>query len=309
MNWLIFALVPPLLYSINNHVDKYLVERFFKNRTSEKGGIGSLVIFTGLISILFCLIIGIAIPSQISISFPHALVIILSGILLVGSYVPYFSALEYEEASVITPLWQFIPIFGYILGFFFLGETLRNIQIIGGFLIILGAISISISFDKKSARIKKGILLKMMGAAFLVSLSILLFKIIALQENFWASVFWEYAGIVVFSLFLFICIKSYRQQFLSLMRQNTAGFVLVNVLGEVLSFIAKLASNYVSLLVPIALLLLVNSLQPFFVFIIGIVLTVFLPQLGREKLSGRDILQKFFAIGVMIAGTLLLIFF
>ena len=47
MSWLVFAFSGPILWAISTHLDKYLVERYFK--TSD---VAVLLIFTALIGVL-----------------------------------------------------------------------------------------------------------------------------------------------------------------------------------------------------------------------------------------------------------------
>lgn len=44
MNWFFIALFAPALWSITNHIDKYLITKYFRG-----GGTGSLLIFSALI--------------------------------------------------------------------------------------------------------------------------------------------------------------------------------------------------------------------------------------------------------------------
>ncbi len=307
MTWFLYALMGPILWSLNNYIDKYLVSRFVATSRSAKVQVGSLVIFSGLTGLIVCGFIGIFVPHIFSIPFTHALVIGLSGALLVGSYIPYLSALEHEEASIITPLWQLVPIWSFVLGYFFLGETLTTVQMLAGMLVILGAAFLSFEMEESMPKIKFSILWKMALATFLISISILTFKFIALQENFWVSVFWEYLGGGVLVTLLFTLVRSYRQQFLAVFHTNGATFVLTNLFGDLISIAAKTFSNFAILLVPIALVLVVDGLQPLFTLLFGILFTLFVPMFAEEKLTRWHMVQKVIAIAIMFAGTYFLI--
>jgi hypothetical protein len=50
----------------------------------------------------------------------------------------------------------------------------------------------------------------------------------------------------------------------------------------------------------------VHGLQPLFVFIFGVLLTLYLPRYGSERLNARIIFQKVAAITLMVIGTSLL---
>lgn len=53
MYWLIYALSGPVLWALSTHIDKYLVERYFK-----QGSVAVLMVFTAIIGALACLLFG-----------------------------------------------------------------------------------------------------------------------------------------------------------------------------------------------------------------------------------------------------------
>ena len=61
--------------------------------------------------------------------------IIMSGILYMAAILLYLQALRTEEASVVAPFFQAGPLFGYVLAYLVLGETLTPRQMAGGLLI------------------------------------------------------------------------------------------------------------------------------------------------------------------------------
>ena len=60
------------------------------------------------------------------------------------------------------------------------------------------------------------------------------------------------------------------------------------------------------MLAPIALVLLVDSFQPIFALIIGIILTMFFPKIVKEKLIAKSLLQKIIAISITLFGSYIL---
>jgi len=72
------------------------------------------------------------------------IVLVLSGALGVACLILYFKALQDNEASVVVPYYQTIPIFGFILGYFILGEVLNASQIVACGLVIIGTIILSL---------------------------------------------------------------------------------------------------------------------------------------------------------------------
>jgi len=303
MQWYFLAFLSPLLWAISNHIDKYILSRYLKNANT-----GVLAIFAGLVGFLFSLGVLILYSGNIlEINFLNRVVIILNGSLLIIAFIPYYYALRKEDASSIVPLYQTIPIFSFILGFLILKETINTTQIFAGILIIFGAILVSIDLEKPKISVKSRILFLMLLSSLLLAIHFLVFKFIALQATFWITIFWEYLGAAAVAVFLLIFIKNYREQFITVIKENSIWVIFINVINEIINIVAKLFANYASLLVPVVVVNLANGLQPMFVFLIGLFITIFLPFINKEKIVKKHVIQRIIAIFILLVGTYMLI--
>ncbi len=304
MHWYLLAFLSPLLWAVSNHIDKYILSRYLKNANS-----GVIAIFAGIVGFFLSLIIFLFSPKDIlGIGLINGIIIVLNGALLIIAFIPYYYALNNEDASTVVPLYQTIPIFSFLLGFLILRETVTLTQILAGICIIVGATLISIDLGKTKIALKKRVLFLMLLSSFLISIHFLIFKFVAIEGTFWRTVFWECLGTVLVSAFLLIFIGNYRRKFVSVIKENSMAVILINVFNEVLNIGAKLFANYASLLVPVVLVNLANGLQPMFVFLIGLLLTIFLPFLGREEITKKYIIQRVMAIVILLIGTILLVY-
>src|SRR3989344_1429784 len=147
MNWLLLAFLAPLLWAISNFIDKFFVSKYFKSKT------GTLVLYSCFSGLPVALCIVLFKPQVLDISLLTALFILLNGMLYILFLFPYFKALSKADTSLVIPLFQMIPVFGYILAFFVLGEVLSKMQLVASMLIILGAIGISLRFESKKVRL------------------------------------------------------------------------------------------------------------------------------------------------------------
>lgn len=301
MHWFFIALAGPALWSITNHLDKFLLSRYFKG-----GGAGSLVIFSSLIGFFVMPFIYFFNPHVLTISPINASLIMLSSVFLVSYIIPYFYALIKDEASIVVPLFQLVPVINYILGFIFLGEVLTIKQVIASLLIVGGGIAIALEITKKKVRIKKEVFFLMLLSSFLFALGQLVFKYIGLQETFWVTSFWGYLGYGIIGVLIFSFYKPYRKQFLHVITENKLSILSTNGLNETINVLAQSTTNFATLLAPLALVNVVSGFQPLFVFLYGIVITLFFPKLGKESLLKKHLLQKIIAIIVMLIGTYIL---
>lgn len=298
MNWFLIALLPPALWSVTNHFDKFLLSRYFKG-----GGVGALMVFSSIIGLFLLPFIAFLHPEVLRFNISNILIAI-NGFLYVLSVLPYFYALQKDETSICVPLFQLIPVFSFVLGYVILGETITVNQMLGGLLIMVGAIGISLDLSEgKKVKFKRDVFWLMTLSSLLYSLNFLFFKYFAIQSDFWFTSFWEYVGFALFAVLLMIFVKSYRNEFVNVLKNNRLTVLGLNGINEVVNIIAKVAFNVASLLTPVTLVWIVNGLQPFFVFIYGIFLTVLLPKISQENITRKALAQKIVAIIIMFVGT------
>ncbi|MFA6386288.1 MAG: EamA family transporter [Candidatus Paceibacterota bacterium] len=302
MLWFFIALIGPLMYAITNHIDKFLLEKYFKN-----GGVGTLLLFSSLFSIFVLPFIYLADKTVFSVSGIHIIALAVVGILNVLVLLFYFIALQNEEASVTIVFYQLMPVFGYILSYFILGETLTQLQIIAMIIIISGTTIVSFEIDSDNKfKLRKKTILPMLAASFFWALESVIFKAVALEENFLRSLFWEHLMMLTIGIIIFIFISSYRKTFILAIKNNSKKILFLNSINEFLYVIGSLAFTYATLIAPVALVLLSDSFQSIFVLIIGIVLTIFFPKIAVEKINKRHIWTKIIAIILTGIGTYLL---
>ena len=80
----------------------------------------------------------------------------------------------------------------------------------------------------------------------------------------------------------------------------------VNAANELINLGGGLGVRYASLLAPVALVSAISATTTFFVFLFGILLTLFFPRLGREDLSARNVIQKAAGGLLIMAGVALI---
>jgi drug/metabolite transporter (DMT)-like permease len=228
--------------------------------------------------------------------------LVATGMLSVLAAVCYLYALDIDEASFVTPFFQTAPILAFFLAFFILGETITLAQGLGSFVVIVGALALSLEFGRGGIRFKRNVVVLMLAASFLSAINGVIFKLIAVDRGFWISLFWGFAGQVTAGLSFLICVPGYRRDFLGLFKKQKVAVVGLIALSRILFSVSEAVTLYATLLAPVALVLVVNSFQPLFVFTLGIVLTLLLPSVAKESLSRMKLLQKGVGIGFMLVG-------
>jgi drug/metabolite transporter (DMT)-like permease len=300
MSWLVFALCGPVLWAISVHLDKYLVERYFKD-----ADVIVLLIFTALMGMVLMPIIAWWEPGVFHRDMTSIVLMMLSGLFYMTGITFYLRALQGHEASMVAPFFQSSPMFGYVLAYLVLGETLSGMQLLGGALIVFGVLSVSIGSGPQRERFRWQLAALMLCAGFVLSLSTLIFKAFAVKDEFWATAFWMFAGEALFG-FGFLCIGRYRRQFVHLLRVNGRALIALNASNELINLGGGLANRYALVFAPLALVQAVGSTTSLFVFVIGVLLTLLAPAVSRENLSAREFVQKGAAAILVAIGVILI---
>lgn len=300
MSWLLLALIPPALYAISNHIDKFLLSRYFKGSQ-----VGSLVLFSSLFSIFALPIIYFFERDLFSIGQLEIGVLIFNGIISILALVIYFYALDDDETSNVVPLMQLAPIISFILAYFILGEVLNFKEILACLLIVAGAVLISLNFQEKM-KFKFKMVSLMILVSLLLAVATVVFKVVALEGGFLVSLFWDFFGKVIIGVVFFILIKSYRGQFLNVIKNNNLSVLALNSFNEIIFIVADWIFCYVSLFIPVAVVSSLGGAQPLFTLIFGFILTVYFPKLGKESMGKKDIAQKIIAIILIVIGTFMI---
>ncbi|HEX3012494.1 MAG TPA: DMT family transporter [Syntrophomonadaceae bacterium] len=300
MDWLIYAFSGPVLWALSTHIDKYLVERYFK-----QGSVAVLMVFTAIIGVLALPFIWLFQPGVVALDYESMAVIAASGILYMGAIYFYLQALQTEEASTIAPFFQAAGVFGLILGYFVLGEQVSNSQIIGVLLIIAGSVILSLRFGQGTSHVKKQLVILMLSCALAISLSSLIFKFFAVRDEFWTTTFWNFFGQALFGVILMLAAKN-RKQFSEMIHANAGALLSVNITNELINLGGNLAVRYTLLLAPLGVVQAISSTTSFFVLFFGVILSLFFPNFARKEISIGSLMQKIIATTFVVAGILLI---
>jgi drug/metabolite transporter (DMT)-like permease len=303
MTWFLLALVAPLLYACTNYIDKILLEKYFK-----ASGVGTLILFSSLLSVIALPILYFADTSVLSVSPFNIFILCTVGLLDIAILWLYLMALDGDEPTIIIVFYQLVPVFALGLGYILLGEVLTQIQLISMGIIILGTTLVAFEFDDgNNFKIRKRTVILMTLAALAWAAESVLFKVVALEEHVFRSLFWEHLMLVIVGIVLFTFVSSYRKNFIDAVRQNSRGIFSLNILNESLYMFGNAVVAFVVMMAPVALVLLGNSFQNIFVLIIGAIITIFFPKLFSEKIDKHHLLQKLAAILLTGIGTYLLL--
>jgi drug/metabolite transporter (DMT)-like permease len=299
MNWFLIAISAPVLWAVVNIADQYIVEKHAKGEHP----VGALVLFSSLIGLLVALGIGLFTKGLLIFSNATIALLMLAGIVHAVWIMTYLRALELDEVSSIAAWFLTAPVFSYVLSYFVLGEQLTKSQLLGGCIILFGALILSLDFTKRKVAFKTKVGLLMLTSCFLIAVVSVLFKYVTVENSFWQASFWEYAGLGFAGVVLLIAKPSYRRAFRDMWKTGGTRILSLNMGSESLTIVANLLSSFAILLAPITLVYIVNSYQPVIVLLMTYICTRYFPNIITEQFAFRTLAPKLIAIGVMIVGT------
>ena len=300
----LFVILASFLWGVTNHIDKFMITGIDDGKDSIK----ILLVFSTLVAGMVLTPVWLILSNfSISISTISLISILISSFIYIVATVFYFKAIEKNDASIVVVMFQMIPVFSYILALILFKENLTIRQIIGSVIIILSAVIISFDFNEKNNKKKFKALLLMMLSSLCYSIYFILFDVGIRHSSYYSCAFWYQIGFLIMGVLLLL-LKTYRKPFIKAVKNNGKRYFILNATNEVINLTANLLVNYANLLIPIALVNVLNGFQGTFVFILGIIGTILFPKYIKEDLSKKVVIQKIVCIVLGIIGLIILVY-
>ncbi len=306
--WLLISLLAPILFALNNIIDQILIRKYFSD-------FPALAIYVGaLVYILFIPFVSIFFWQSLKIDLATAGLLISLGFASLFIWIPYFKALDKIDSSVAMPLLQTNPVFVYALALAFLNETVTANIVIASFLILVGAILVSVNFNQIKLPLKP--IFNILLCAFLVAIQTVLMKVFVNQEisvfilSFWMAVGFALASIIRLLLsrrLIFILIEKLK---------NSKGRIFILSCSQEISYFTSLTLSFYALkLAPAAgVVSSVMSVHALYVLILAVLFSHIFPDYfddlrGKNKESRLLIIQRLCAIILIMTGISILGYF
>jgi uncharacterized membrane protein len=292
MDWLVFALLCPAFWGLNNVLYKFLMTKKFR-------GYFSMLSFMGFVDLFFAVVICLVTPA--SFVLPYTVFAMAVGLMPLLAFWFYSKALMVEEISRISPLFQFTPIFVVLLSVMFLNEILSVQRYFGVAIIIIASILISYR-SSKSGKSLSSALKFMIPFTLVLAVHSILEKLLLAHIDYWSVFFWNILGAFCGILFLLTFSKP-RRKFTEAVNAVGKRAFLVVFVGEGVYFLGTIcwliaaSMGYVSLVSAFA------GLQHFFVFVYVLLSSLLVPHHLKEEMTRGVIALKISAIALMFAGT------
>ncbi len=291
MEWFIYAILAPILWSGCNVIDKFLLDKHIKNPISYQ-------IIISLFDTISLIIILIAF--QISTNIYGFILGIVSGIISVIAIIFYNKSMIEEEASRVIPLIYLDSIFVAILAYIFLGEIFNFQKYLGIIFIVAGGILISLKKMKKwhfSSAIKF-----ILVSAIILGVNGILTKYALGFIDYHSLLVGQLLGYIIFG-FCLLLPNRVRENFSNDMKRFDKKVFLLMLINTIIALMASLSFLIATSISDISLVYAIISTQPFFIFIFMLIITKVAPNIIKEKIDKSTLILKLIAICLIFIGT------
>lgn len=290
---ILFAILSPAIFGVNNYIDKFLLS---KNNISPV----VITIYGGLAG-FFVGILLLLINGFYPISATSLIIILASGFLTTTYLLPYYKALNLDEASYVVPLFQFYPVFVLLLSLIFFDEKFTLIQYFGCFILIFAGFLISIEkLSKQTLRLRKSFMF-MVISSFMFAFAQILYKFGLEEIPFIHTLPYEGFGIFLGA----IMVASYKNNFKQFKSETSKFkkrvFVYLSI-NEFVYLFARYTGYFAISLISVGIVSVISGLQPLFVLVYGIILSIWFPKILKEVINKKVLFQKTVSIFLMLIG-------
>jgi drug/metabolite transporter (DMT)-like permease len=303
MNWFIIALMPGFFWAMSNIVDQFMARSYFDQK------IAPFLVLSGFCTLPVALALLIWHPDVLQLPLSTAFILFGIGGVQVLAVVPYLKALQAEDSSVAIPFFQAIPFLVFLLGWLFLGEKMPGSALLGGMIIMLGAIAIS--WKPRTSSSKGGLNMRvvamMLIASFLYAVSVVVTREMVQQVPWYACTFWVF----VFWLVASIIASVYMPGVLSTIRAETKSskgrVIFFCMMQEWLDCAAQLMLALALSLAPTAAhVSFMGGIGPLYVIVMAGTAGLFLPKIYTPLKADKSLVFKIVCCLVTLAGLALL---
>lgn len=299
MMWVPFALGAAFFWAMANIADRIIHEKYITNS-----------VLTVVILSIFEMAVTIPlIPAANLEAFTPAIIILILSSAAIGlvATVFYFQSIVAHEISRVIPTFQFVPVFTLLFAALLFGEQLTEKQGISFAIIFVGVLFLSIERTSQlRIRLSRAFWLALVSSGFFAISNVILAQArVLLPDTLTTFVGTQIANFILILFYLMLAPAHLRlvlQEFRMIGASKTRWYAL-SVGGSLIGYALFIAALPFA---PIALVSVLNGIQPFFVFLFAMLLTLFAPAVMHEELGARTIIIKVIAILIVFTGTYLL---
>ena len=293
MNWLQAALLSAGLMGVVNVIDSHLLTR-------RMPSLRAYLVPVGTLHLIFSLILFYLFPLPRDVGWLPLVVAFGSSIIRSAAILNMLYIMTRVEISRVIPVVHTYPIFVALMAVLLLGERLVPIQWFAIFVVVAGAVLVSLRHSPTSANIQLG---RSFGLLLTSSLLIAGADVASKFAMNYIS-FWNmyYIGAIGMSVsFLILSVRRSTLEELRSMPQRNSALALMTF-NEILAPVGIVLSFWAIQRGPVSLVSTILSTRPIFVFIYALVLGRALPMFLEWRPTRGILVLRLVAIAMIVGG-------
>ncbi|MBI2607497.1 MAG: EamA family transporter [Candidatus Doudnabacteria bacterium] len=288
--YITIAISAYLLFAFNGIADKFLLTKAVKHPVTY-------AFYSSAGSVL---ILALAPFFLEAISWSTFYIAIVAGACFSFALYFLYDATQDTSISRILPIeGGLVPVFTLVLSYLLLAERLNNTQLSAFFFLVMGAIMISFRHERDGWHITA--LKNATIAAVLFALSFVLTKYVYLETSFLSGLVWTRMGLVVGAL-SFLLIKQFRKVIFAAPEKTSGQNKLIFYGARVSGGLGGFLQNYAISLGSVTIVNALQGTQFVFLLIMTSILSIYFPQIIKEKISRLILLIKIVAMLLITFG-------
>lgn len=227
-----------------------------------------------------------------------------AGAIFIFGVLFMYAALNREEVTRVMPIIGcFTPVFTLLIMNFFLGESLRLNQVLAIFVMLLGTFLLTYRHSPKRANYF--VLAYAFFSAFGFALSSILMKEIFTYQSFVSGLAFSRLGGLIILPFVLLDPVS-RQEIFKKRELPKSGSTLIFLIGRFFSAGGFILINLAYAILNPSIVNALQGVQYAYLFVAGLILGPFWPQLFNEKPSRKLLFLRLGGLIIIILGTIIL---
>lgn len=295
--WLLFALLPPLLWAFTNVGDALVRRHYIKNDITLTWLLTALRLPIAIIMFLF---LGMDVAFDLNVWW-----MFVAGLLWTLPIIFYFRALNFEEISRVVILMQMIPVFVLVFASQFLDEILSVNQLIAFGLIFVAGILAAFKKTQKTWHFSAAFFLMALASSMWAASDVMFTYYEETFNSFMEAFVFYFLGSNIPALFILFVPQKAKKIFSEFKKIPFKMWIFIFFNG-IIGVFGSLTLAYAFTLGSVSLTSVFIGLQPLFAFIYALILGRFYKQIPKESLKREDLLFKGSALALVFAGLIYL---
>jgi drug/metabolite transporter (DMT)-like permease len=296
----LIALAAQFIWAVSSYLDRHLVEKRLSGAAA-----GVLMLYTSSLAAVVAPTIAWLHPEAMHVSALAAATTVVSGIFTYFGLVIYLYAIKREEAATVVPLFQITPVLVLAMSSFMPSERVTALQAIGALVVVGGAMALSMERGGERARLKVGLLKMVLAASALYAVSAVMFKLTAIETDFWTSCLWYYAGLALAGVITAAVAPRYSRDFSASLRRGSLATLGLTGLNEIINLGAEFLYHFAMTLAPLGFIAASSGLRPVIMLLVGVTMAALFPGFVSDRLGWRDLRAKLAPIAVICTGAVM----